>query len=60
MSPYAPLGASLVYDNFHSYQPVLWIVLILALGETGVVALARYETTELRKAKEPDILIQQN
>ncbi len=56
----APLGASLVYDSFHSYQPVLWIVLILALGATGVVALAQYEPTRRRKTKEPDVLLQQN
>jgi hypothetical protein len=37
----APLGASLFYDRFQTYQPVLWIVLVLALAATGVVVLAK-------------------
>ena len=37
----APLGASLLYDRFSSYEPVLWIVLALAMGATGVVFLAK-------------------
>ncbi|MEO8611041.1 MAG: MFS transporter [Chloroflexota bacterium] len=37
----APLGASLLYDHFDSYQPVLWIVFILALAATTVVFLAK-------------------
>jgi MFS family permease len=37
----APLGASLLYDRFQTYQPVLWIVLVLALAATGVVILAK-------------------
>ena len=37
----APLGASLLYDRFESYQPVLWLVLVSALAATGVVYLAK-------------------
>jgi MFS family permease len=37
----APLGASLLYDHFGSYQLVLWIVLILASAATTVVFLAK-------------------
>ncbi|MBZ0309082.1 MAG: MFS transporter, partial [Anaerolineae bacterium] len=37
----APLGASLLYDHFGSYQLVLWMVLILALAATTVVFLAK-------------------
>ena len=37
----APLGASLIYDRFGSYQPVLLIVLALAMAATVVVFLAK-------------------
>jgi MFS family permease len=40
----APLVASLLYDRADSYQPVLWLVVILAIAATGVVFLARRET----------------
>jgi predicted MFS family arabinose efflux permease len=36
----APLGASLVYDRFGSYEPVLWSVLVFAIAATTVVFLA--------------------
>ncbi|MDX1995656.1 MAG: MFS transporter [bacterium] len=42
-STFAPLGASLLYDGFGTYQPVLWAVVLLALAGTGVVFLARRE-----------------
>jgi cyanate permease len=38
---FAPLGASLLYDRFGSYQLVLWIVVALAVAATGVVFWAR-------------------
>jgi predicted MFS family arabinose efflux permease len=37
----APLGASLLYDRFGGYQPVLWLVFVLALAATIVVFLAK-------------------
>lgn len=37
----APLGASLLFDHFGSYRPVLWGVFVLGLGATGVVFLAK-------------------
>jgi MFS family permease len=36
----APLGASLLYEQAGSYQPVLWAVLLLAVAATGVVFFA--------------------
>lgn len=35
----APLGASLLYEQFGNYRPVLWAVMVLALAATGVVLL---------------------
>jgi MFS family permease len=35
----APVGAGLVYDHFGSYQPILWIILALAIGATLVSIL---------------------
>lgn len=37
----APLGASLLYDRFNSYQPMLWSVVVLALAATIVVIVAK-------------------
>ncbi|MDX2139189.1 MAG: MFS transporter [Chloroflexota bacterium] len=37
----APLAASLIYDRFTSYQPVVWLVVVLSLASIGVVLLAR-------------------
>lgn len=37
----APVGASLIYDRAGSYQPVLWIIVGLALLAAGIVMLAR-------------------
>jgi MFS family permease len=37
----APLGASLIFDHFATYRPVLWIVLTLSLAATGIVFLAK-------------------
>jgi hypothetical protein len=42
----APLGASLIYDRFDSYQPVLWLVLMLAVSAVGVMMLARTTTVK--------------
>ncbi|MFN8373648.1 MAG: MFS transporter [Anaerolineae bacterium] len=41
----APLIASLLYDRADNYQPVLWMVVMLAAAATGVVFLARRETS---------------
>jgi MFS family permease len=49
----APLAASLLYDRFASYQPVVWGVVVLALASIGVVLLARREMQaagELKRA----------
>lgn len=43
----APLGASLLFDRFGTYQPVLWLVVILALAATGV-GIATYRARETR------------
>ncbi|MBI1280326.1 MAG: MFS transporter [Anaerolineaceae bacterium] len=40
----APLIASLLYDQADNYQPVLWLVVILAIAATGVIFVARRET----------------
>jgi MFS family permease len=40
----APLAASLLYDRFDNYQPVIWMVVILAIAATAVVFLVRRET----------------
>jgi MFS family permease len=37
----APLAASLLYDRFASYQPVIWSVVALALASIGVLLLAQ-------------------
>ncbi|NDJ62797.1 MAG: MFS transporter [Chloroflexi bacterium] len=37
----APVGAGLLYDRFGSYVPVLWIVLLLAVGATAVMLIAK-------------------
>jgi MFS family permease len=37
----APVGAGLLYDRFSSYEPVLWIVLLLAFAATAVMILSR-------------------
>jgi MFS family permease len=43
----APLGASLLYDRFTSYEPVLWGVLGLAFAATIVVFLAKRNTPDV-------------
>ncbi|MDZ4771063.1 MAG: MFS transporter [Chloroflexota bacterium] len=40
----APLGVSLLFDRFGSYQPVLWGVVFLALAATAVAFLAKRHT----------------
>ncbi len=40
----APVGAGLIYDHFGSYQPVLWIVIVLALTAASIIAVSRPET----------------
>jgi MFS family permease len=37
----APVGAALIYDHFHSFDPVILMALLLALAGTGVIAVAR-------------------
>jgi predicted MFS family arabinose efflux permease len=37
----APLGASLVFDTTHSYQPVLWIVVVIAAGAAIMAYIAK-------------------
>jgi predicted MFS family arabinose efflux permease len=39
----APVGAGLIYDRFGSYQPVLWLVIALALTAASIIAFARPE-----------------
>lgn len=43
-STVAPLGASLIYDQFLDYQPVLWVVMLLALAGTGVAVIFHRRT----------------
>lgn len=45
----APVGAGLIYDRFGSYQPVLWLVIVLALIASSIIALSKPEE---RKAVE--------
>lgn len=37
----APLAASLLYDHFDSYQPVLWMILILTVVATSIMTFSR-------------------
>lgn len=37
----APVAAGLVYDEFGSYQPVIWASVALALGATAVMGFSR-------------------
>jgi len=37
----APLGASLIFDHFATYRPVIWLVVILASAATGVAFLVK-------------------
>lgn len=37
----APVGAGLIYDHAGSYQPVLWLVVVLALSASGIIALSK-------------------
>lgn len=37
----APLGAALIYDHTGSYTLVVWMVVLLALAATGVIAFAK-------------------
>jgi len=37
----APLGASLLFDHFATYRPVVWLVVLLASTATGVAFLAK-------------------
>jgi MFS family permease len=45
----APVGAGLIYDRFGSYQPVLLLVVVLALAASSLIALSK---PEKRKAVE--------
>ncbi|MDX2163413.1 MAG: MFS transporter [bacterium] len=49
----APLIASLLYDQAGSYQPVLWMVLILAAAATGIVVLARRSPVTAQPSPSP-------
>jgi predicted MFS family arabinose efflux permease len=40
----APVGAGLIYDYFGSYEPMLWIVVALAIAATSLVAFSKSET----------------
>jgi MFS family permease len=40
----APVGAGLLYDRFGNYEPVLWLIVVLALAATSVMAFARPDT----------------
>ena len=40
-STVAPLGASLIFDRFATYRPVIWLVLILAAAATGFAFVAK-------------------
>lgn len=39
----APVGAGLIYDRFGSYQPVLLIVIVLALAASSLIAFSKPE-----------------
>lgn len=41
----APVGAGLIYDRFGSYQPVIWIIVALALASVGIMAFSKPDTT---------------
>ena len=42
----APVGAAIMYDYFHSYDPVLVIAFLLALIGTGIIIMARPDRTK--------------
>ncbi|MBC7813877.1 MAG: MFS transporter [Burkholderiales bacterium] len=37
----APFGAGLIYDHFGSYEPMLWLAVVFALGAVGVMVFAK-------------------
>lgn len=43
----APIGASVVFDRYNTYQPVLWVVVALSLVATGVFVLAKRQPAAL-------------
>lgn len=40
----APVGAGIIYDHFGSYEPVLWVLLILGIAAVVVVYFAKPDT----------------
>jgi MFS family permease len=40
----APVGAGLIYDHFGNYQPVLWIIIALALTAACITVLTKPDT----------------
>ncbi len=49
----APVGAGLIYDHFGSYQPVLWLVIVLALGAMVIVIMSKPDV----KKHVPDVAL---
>jgi MFS family permease len=43
----APVGAGIIYDHFGSYDPVLWVILILGIAAVVVVYFAKPDTETL-------------
>lgn len=46
----APVGAGILYDYFDSYQPVLLIIVLLAVIAAGIAMFARPDTTSSETA----------
>jgi cyanate permease len=39
----APVGAGILYDHFGSYEPMLWIIFLLALAAVCIMLFAKPE-----------------
>jgi hypothetical protein len=50
----APVGAALIYDRFHTYDPVVAIAIVLALIATGIIALSRPNRKKQSVPYQPD------
>lgn len=55
----APVGAGLIYDRFGSYQPVVLIVIVLALLATGIIVFSKPDVRQAVADEAVDVLDEQ-
>jgi MFS family permease len=41
----APVGAGILYDHFGSYEPMLWIIFLLAVAAVSIMFFAKPEVS---------------